>query len=341
METVAGITAMQDLASRAGISLAEGTEPVTLVPLNGGVGALDQALACGGTVVGYKVGAAASPAPAILRDRLHAAGRLDGAVIGARLGLEGELIAPAAEILAPPRPPPRPPPAAEAPARPAEAPAPPRPSPRPACQAPAHRRAPASPVGSTKDIPDIPYLSTLIAPPSAPPPPGHALRSGGARRPVQTATMVHRCRSGRHRWYIEPATNRRADRGTGASGAGVLRGSRSRGAGPADLARGAGHSRRRRGDLGVEPGAPATCWRTPKKRRDRGLGQAPDGGRAALLRARGAAETNGRPRPLRRPLAVGRHRTNSSSSARPSAWTPRSCPGCPASPRWRRGSGAS
>ena len=64
VETVAGITAMQDLASRAGISLAEGTEPVTLVPLNGGVAALDQALARGGTVVGYKVGAAASPAPA-------------------------------------------------------------------------------------------------------------------------------------------------------------------------------------------------------------------------------------------------------------------------------------
>ena len=58
VETVAGITAMQDLASRAGLSLAEGTEPVTLVPLNAGVGALDQALARGGTVVGYKVGAA-------------------------------------------------------------------------------------------------------------------------------------------------------------------------------------------------------------------------------------------------------------------------------------------
>ena len=97
VETVAGITAMQDLASRAGISLAEGTEPVTLVPLNGALSALDQALAGGGTVVGYKVGAAASPAPAILRDRLHAAGRLDGAVIGARLGLPGEQIAPAAE----------------------------------------------------------------------------------------------------------------------------------------------------------------------------------------------------------------------------------------------------
>ena len=117
VETVAGITAMQDLASRAGISLAEGTEPVTLVPLNGGVGALDQALASGGTVVGYKVGAAASPAPAVLRDHLHATGRLDAAIIGARLGLEGELIAPAAEVLRPatPRPPPPPPPPPPAP----------------------------------------------------------------------------------------------------------------------------------------------------------------------------------------------------------------------------------
>ena len=119
VETVAGITAMQDLASRAGLSLAEGTEPVTLVPLNGGAGPLEQALARGGTVVGYKVGAAASPAPAVLRDRLQAAGRLDSAVIGARLGLPGELIAPAADLL--------------------------RPQPQ-------------------TDIPDIPYLSTLIVP---------------------------------------------------------------------------------------------------------------------------------------------------------------------------------
>ena len=132
VETVAGITAMQDLASRAGLSLAEGTEPVTLVPLNGGAGPLEQALARGGTVVGYKVGAAASPAPAVLRDRLQAAGRLDSAVIGARLGLPGELIAPAADLLRP---------------QPPEA-APPAP-------------APALP---KTDIPDIPYLSTLIVP---------------------------------------------------------------------------------------------------------------------------------------------------------------------------------
>jgi precorrin-4/cobalt-precorrin-4 C11-methyltransferase len=130
VETVAGITAMQDLASRAGLSLAEGTEPVTLVPLNGALSALDQALARGGTVVGYKVGAAASPAPGILRDRLQAAGRLDDAIVGARLGLPGELIAPAAALLPP-------------------------------AEDPTAALTPAAP---PPDIPDIPYLSTLIAP---------------------------------------------------------------------------------------------------------------------------------------------------------------------------------
>jgi precorrin-4/cobalt-precorrin-4 C11-methyltransferase len=145
VETVAGITAMQDLASRAGISLAEGTEPVTLVPLNGGVAALDQALARGGTIVGYKVGAAASPAPHILRDRLHSAGCLDTAIIGARLGLPGELIAPAADLLRAP--------------------------------APEFNESDSLPnrggreslsteslASPQADIPDIPYLSTLIVP---------------------------------------------------------------------------------------------------------------------------------------------------------------------------------
>ena len=150
VETVAGITAMQDLASRTGLSLAEGTEPVTLVPLNGALSVLDQALARGGTVVGYKVGAAASPAPGILRDRLHAVGRLDGAVIGARLGLPGELIAPAADFL---------------PSAPAPAPAPAPASTFAPAPAPARTPAPAPDTAPpNRDIPDIPYLSTLIVP---------------------------------------------------------------------------------------------------------------------------------------------------------------------------------
>ena len=132
VQTMAGITAMQDLASRAGISLAEGTEPVTLVPLNGGVGALEAALAGGGTVVGYKVGAAASPGPQTLRDRLHQAGRLADAVIGARLGLPGEVIAPAAEFLTPP-----------------------------SLSIP---KAASAPAPKPRNVPEIPYLSTLIVP---------------------------------------------------------------------------------------------------------------------------------------------------------------------------------
>jgi precorrin-4/cobalt-precorrin-4 C11-methyltransferase len=135
---------MQDLASRSGISLAEGTEPVTLVPLNAGPGVLEAALAGGGAVVGYKVVAAASPAPHTLRDMLRAAGRLEGAVLGARLGLPGELITPAAKALAPA-------PAAEAPA-------------------------------PDSDIPDIPYLSTLIVPVLRTPGVGSGLQAGGAAR---------------------------------------------------------------------------------------------------------------------------------------------------------------
>jgi len=163
VQTVAGITAMQDLASRAGLSLAEGTEPVTLVPLNGGVAALDQALARGGTVVGYKVGAAASPAPATLRDRLQAAGRLEGAIIGARLGLPGEQIAPASDLLTPP-------PATTAPPAPPTPAAPPASSPEFNESASLPNRfgrealSTESPASSQADIPDIPYLSTLIVP---------------------------------------------------------------------------------------------------------------------------------------------------------------------------------
>jgi precorrin-4/cobalt-precorrin-4 C11-methyltransferase len=168
VETVAGITALQDLASRAGLSLAEGTESVTLVPLNGGVGPLEAALASGGTVVGYKVGAAASPAPGILGDRLQAAGRLDGAVIGARLGLEGERIAPAAEFLHPTSTDPAP---------------------------------PANPASTETGIPDIPYLSTLIVPARRPTGTGAALRLRAQAHPndIDGASMSPK----QHRWSID------------------------------------------------------------------------------------------------------------------------------------------
>ena len=189
VETVAGITAMQDLASRVGISLAEGTEPVTLVPLNGGVSALDQALAGGGTVVGYKVGAVASPSPAILRDRLHAVGRLDAAVIGARLGLEGELIAPAAEVLHPAT-------AGPVTAAPVTA--------APVTVAPV-TVAPVTADPAAKDIPDIPYLSTLIVPAHRPSATGAALRP--TTREPANSNDVPSVSLERHRWNIGVVTS--------------------------------------------------------------------------------------------------------------------------------------
>jgi precorrin-2/cobalt-factor-2 C20-methyltransferase len=104
IETVPGITAMQDLAARSATVtgtatvLAEGDEPLTLLPLTAGAGPLRDALGRPGTVVGYKLGAAAGPSPGEIGDLLAEAGRLDGAIAGARLGLPGQDIRPAAEL---------------------------------------------------------------------------------------------------------------------------------------------------------------------------------------------------------------------------------------------------
>jgi precorrin-2/cobalt-factor-2 C20-methyltransferase len=83
VETVPGITAMQDLASRSGTVLAEGTEPVTLVPVTAGAAVLKEALAGPGTVVAYKFGRLAVQVGEALRE----AGREGDAVWGASLGL--------------------------------------------------------------------------------------------------------------------------------------------------------------------------------------------------------------------------------------------------------------
>jgi precorrin-2/cobalt-factor-2 C20-methyltransferase len=90
VETVPGITAMQDLAARSATVLAEGDEPLTLLPLTAGSEAFGIALARPGTVVAYKLGSAAGPPPAEVADLLAAHDRLDGAVVGARLGLPGQ-----------------------------------------------------------------------------------------------------------------------------------------------------------------------------------------------------------------------------------------------------------
>ncbi|WP_055590340.1 precorrin-2 C(20)-methyltransferase [Peterkaempfera griseoplana] len=100
VETVPGITAMQDLAARSGTVLAEGVEPLTLVPVTAGSAVLRQALAGPGTVVAYKFGRIAAEVTAALRET----GRTPGAVWGSSLGLPEESIRPAAELDGSPQP---------------------------------------------------------------------------------------------------------------------------------------------------------------------------------------------------------------------------------------------
>jgi precorrin-2/cobalt-factor-2 C20-methyltransferase len=89
LETIPGITAMQDLAARAGVVLSEGSEPLTLLPFSAaGQEALAEALDGEGTVVIYKGGARLAG----LLDAIRAAGRLDVAVCGQDVGLGDERI---------------------------------------------------------------------------------------------------------------------------------------------------------------------------------------------------------------------------------------------------------
>jgi precorrin-2/cobalt-factor-2 C20-methyltransferase len=97
VETVPGITAMQDLAARSGTVLAEGSESLGLVTLTGGVARFRAALAAHDTVVAYKFGSVAQEVLAALAD----AGRLDEAVYGARLGLPGEDVRAAGGVAGP------------------------------------------------------------------------------------------------------------------------------------------------------------------------------------------------------------------------------------------------
>jgi len=110
VETVPGITAMQDLAARSGTVLAEGTQSLVLLPFTAGSGwppgraegradaearaalvdRLRAALDAHDTVVVYKGG---RQLPEV-RAALLASGRGGEAVFGARLGLAGESIGP-------------------------------------------------------------------------------------------------------------------------------------------------------------------------------------------------------------------------------------------------------
>lgn len=93
VRTVPGITAMQDLAARAGVPLAEGREPLTLVPVAGSeadraLDTMDAALAGPGTVVVYKGGRHLNALVAAV----ERADRTEHAVLGTDLGLPGETI---------------------------------------------------------------------------------------------------------------------------------------------------------------------------------------------------------------------------------------------------------
>jgi precorrin-2/cobalt-factor-2 C20-methyltransferase len=94
VEMVPGVTAMQDLAARSGTALVEGRERLALLPLAAGTAPLADALAAFDTVVCYKGG---RHLPEIVT-ALRAGGRLGTALYGARLGLAGETILPAAEL---------------------------------------------------------------------------------------------------------------------------------------------------------------------------------------------------------------------------------------------------
>ena len=86
IETVPGVTAMQDLAARADIRLAEGREPLTLVPATAGLDQVKHALDGGGTVVVYKGGRFLGELAAVV----EASGRAADAVLGTDLGLPTE-----------------------------------------------------------------------------------------------------------------------------------------------------------------------------------------------------------------------------------------------------------
>ncbi|MGH3549479.1 MAG: precorrin-2 C(20)-methyltransferase [Pseudonocardiaceae bacterium] len=88
IRTVPGITAMQAAATAAGLTLVEGSEPLTLLPLTRDLAALDDALARDGTVVIYKGGRRLAQ----LRERVAAAGALDRAWCAEHVGTPDERV---------------------------------------------------------------------------------------------------------------------------------------------------------------------------------------------------------------------------------------------------------
>jgi precorrin-2/cobalt-factor-2 C20-methyltransferase len=92
--TVPGITAMQDLASRSGTVLLEGDERLALLPFTAGEEPLREALLSFETVVCYKGGSRMAEVLRVAEET----GRLENAVYGSRLGIEGEEVLDASEV---------------------------------------------------------------------------------------------------------------------------------------------------------------------------------------------------------------------------------------------------
>ena len=94
VDTVPGITAMQELASRSGTVLLLGDERLVLLPFTAGKSELRSALDSFETVVCYKGGSRMAEVLRVAEE----AGRLESAVYGSRLGIEGEEVLEASEV---------------------------------------------------------------------------------------------------------------------------------------------------------------------------------------------------------------------------------------------------
>ncbi len=95
VETVPGVMAFQDLASRAQVVLTDEQQSLVVLPANGADEPLADALAdLARTIVLYKGGRRLPDVAAQLRD----ASRLDGAVLGELLGMPGERIVAVADV---------------------------------------------------------------------------------------------------------------------------------------------------------------------------------------------------------------------------------------------------
>ena len=97
VDTVPGITALQDLASRSSTPLVEGTETLVLLPFTAGADKLRAALAEHDAVVLYKGGRQYDEVRAVVAE----AGRLENAVYGEHLGMPDERISAATDVTAP------------------------------------------------------------------------------------------------------------------------------------------------------------------------------------------------------------------------------------------------